>query len=579
MNRLAAGTLRLKDVGQTVALSGWVQKQRDFGDLVFIDLRDRSGICQVVVDKARGADDALLTAAKEVRSEFVVRIDGEVIARREDSRNPKIPTGEVEVLARRMDILNTAETPPFAIEDEVEAAEELRLKYRYLDLRRPSLTGNLVLRDRAAFGVRDYMHRNSFLEIETPMLTRSTPEGARDYLVPSRIHHGMFYALPQSPQIFKQLLMVSGLERYYQIVRCFRDEDLRRDRQPEFTQVDIEASFITEEFVFELIEGLFAHVFPLADIPVKTPFPRLRWQEAMDRFGSDRPDTRFAMELVDVTQIAKTIEFAAFREAASVRAVVVPGGASMSRKKIDDLTEEAKKLGAAGLISVKFDAQRGSSIKKILDDASFDALRNALRANENDLALIVAGKNTTVWDVLGNLRIRVARDQGMIPETWNFLWVIDFPLFEWDEETKRYFARHHPFTSPKLSDVEKLESDPGSVLARAYDVVLNGVELGGGSIRINRPELQSRMFRALGIGPQEARERFGFLLEAFRYGAPPHGGIALGFDRMVMLMARGDSLRDVIAFPKTARAQDLMSEAPSPVDLKQLDELGIRLKG
>jgi aspartyl-tRNA synthetase len=580
MNRIPAGSLRPQNVGQHVTLAGWVQKHRDFGDLVFIDLRDRSGICQVVIDKARGAGEALLSTAKQVRSEFVVRIDGEVIARAEDSRNPKLPTGDVELLARNVEILNTSETPPFAIDDEVEAADELRLKYRYLDLRRPSLARNITLRDNVAFGVRDYMHRQGFLEIETPMLTRSTPEGARDYLVPSRIHHGMFYALPQSPQIFKQLLMVSGMERYYQIVRCFRDEDLRRDRQPEFTQIDIEASFIDEEFVYTLIEGLFSSIFPIANVPVKTPFPRLKWQEAMDRFGSDRPDTRFGMELIDIKRAAESIEFPAFREAQSVRGIVLPGGASLSRKRIDDLTDEAKKLGAGGLIWIKFDAQRGSSIKKFLTDAGFDALRNALRANEGDLALIVAGKTTVVWDVLGSLRSRVARDQGMIPaETWNFLWVVDFPLFEWDEETQRYFARHHPFTSPKLSDVDKLESDRGGTLARAYDVVLNGLELGGGSIRINRPEVQSRMFRALGITDDEARERFGFLLEAFRYGAPPHGGIALGFDRIVMLMARGESLRDVIAFPKTARAQDLMSEAPSHVDPKQLDELGIKLKG
>ena len=579
MDRTPAGTLRKEHVGRTVTLAGWVQKHRDFGDLVFIDLRDRSGICQVVVDKNRGAGEALLANAKQVRSEFVVRIDGEVIARAEDSRNPKLPTGDVEVFAREVEILNTSETPPFAIDDEVDAAEELRLKYRYLDLRRTTLTRNITLRDNVAFGVRDYMHRQGFLEIETPMLTRSTPEGARDYLVPSRIHHGMFYALPQSPQIFKQLLMVSGMERYYQIVRCFRDEDLRRDRQPEFTQIDIEGSFIDEEFVYTLIEGLFAAIFPIGNVPVKTPFPRLTWQEAMDRYGSDRPDTRFGMELVDIKSAAQSIEFPAFREAQSVRGIVVPGGASLSRKRIDDLTEDAKKLGAGGLIWIKFDAQRGSSIKKFLTDSGFDALRNALRAGDGDLALIVAGKNTTVWDVLGNLRSRIASDQGMIPkDAWNFLWVVDFPLFEWDEESQRYFARHHPFTSPRVADVDKLESDPGGTLARAYDVVLNGLELGGGSIRINRPEVQSRMFRALGINETDARERFGFLLEAFRYGAPPHGGIALGLDRIVMLMARASSLRDVIAFPKTARAQDLMSEAPSPVDAKQLDELGIRLK-
>ncbi len=579
MDRISAGTLRLDHAGQHVALAGWVQKQRDFGDLVFIDLRDRSGLCQVVVDKARGAGEALLSAAKEVRSEFVIRLEGEVIARTEESRNPKLPTGDVELLARRLEILNSAETPPFAIDDDVEAAEELRLKYRYLDLRRPALTRNLVLRDRVAFAVRDYMHGNGFLEIETPMLTRSTPEGARDYLVPSRIHRGMFYALPQSPQIFKQLLMVSGMERYYQIVRCFRDEDLRRDRQPEFTQVDIEASFIDEEFVYALIEGLFAQIFPPEGIPVRPPFPRLRWQEAMDRFGSDRPDTRFGMELIDIATAVGTIDFPAFREAQSVRAIVVPGGATLSRKRLDELAEEAKKLGAGGLVWIKFDAQRGSSIKKFLNDAAYDALRNALRAQENDLALVVAGKQTVVWGVLGALRLRVARDQGLISaDRWDFLWVVDFPLFEWDDETQRYFARHHPFTSPKLSDVEKLESDPGTTLARAYDVVLNGLELGGGSIRINRADVQSRMFRALGIGSEEARQRFGFLLDAFRYGAPPHGGIALGFDRIVMLMARAESLREVIAFPKTARAQDLMSEAPSAVDTKQLDELGITLK-
>src|SRR5437763_4443364 len=344
MNRVSAGTLRLENVGQKITLAGWVQKQRDFGDLVFIDLRDRSGICQVVIDKGRGADDALLAAAKSARSEFVVRIDGNVIRRAADSVNPKLPTGEIELLAVGMEILNPSETPPFMIEDEVDAAEELRLKYRYLDLRRPALTQNIVLRDRVAFGVRDYMHRQGLLEIETPMLTRSTPEGARDYLVPSRVHHGMFYALPQSQQIFKQLLIVSGMERYYQIVRCFRDEDLRRDRQPEFTQVDIEASFIDEEFVYTLIEGLFSEIFPTGNVPVTTPFPRMRWQEAMDRFGTDRPDTRFAMELIDITTAAKSIEFVAFREGQTVRAIVVPGGAAMSRKKIDELTEEAKKL-------------------------------------------------------------------------------------------------------------------------------------------------------------------------------------------------------------------------------------------
>jgi aspartyl-tRNA synthetase len=579
MSRQFAGTLRAANAGESITLNGWVQKQRDFGELIFVDVRDRSGVCQVVVDRERGADDELFAIAKELRSEFVVRIDGKVEMRAEAQRNAKIATGDVELVATKIEILNRSAPPPFPIEDETDAAEELRLKYRYLDLRRAPLTNNLILRHKVAFAVREFMNRNGFLEIETPMLTKSTPEGARDYLVPSRVHHGNFYALPQSPQIFKQLCMVAGLERYFQIARCFRDEDLRRDRQPEFTQVDIEASFIDEEFVFDLIERMFAEIFPLANIHPPAKFPRMTWTEAMNRFGIDRPDMRFGMELVDITDAAKTIEFEPFKAAQTVRAIVVPGGASQSRKQIDTLAEEAKKLGAGGLIWIKFDAQKGSSIKKFLNDASFDSLRTALSANENDMALIVAGKQTLVWDVLGQLRLRVAKELGMIPaERFDFLWVTNFPLFEWDEETQRYFARHHPFTSPAIEDLDKLESDRGNTYARAYDVVMNGLELGGGSIRINQPEVQSRMFRALGISDEDAQSRFGHLLEAFRYGAPPHGGVALGLDRIVMLMARGESLRDVIAYPKTARAQDLMSDAPSPVDDRQLAELGIALR-
>jgi aspartyl-tRNA synthetase len=579
ITRTYAGTLRNEHAGTTVTLNGWVQKRRDFGDLVFIDLRDRSGVVQIVVDLGRGTAADVVERAKELRSEFVVRIEGEVVSRSAESRNSKMPTGDIEVVARGVEILNRADTPPFAIEDETDAAEELRLQYRYLDLRRQPLTRNLMLRHNVAFKVRDFMNRYGFLEIETPMLTKSTPEGARDYLVPSRVHKGTFYALPQSPQIFKQLCMVSGLERYFQIARCFRDEDLRRDRQPEFTQIDVEASFIDEEFIYELIEGLFTEIFPLAGIEVTTPFPRMTWQEAMERFGSDRPDTRFAMELTDISAAAKAIDFAPFRDAATIRAIVVPGGATLSRKKIDELTEETKKLGATGLVWMKFDAQKGSSIKKFLDDAAFESLRTALAANENDLALIVAGKPQLVFDVLGNLRLRVAKEQGLIPdESWKFLWVTDFPLFEWDEESQRYFARHHPFTSPTVDALDKLESDPGAVLARAYDVVLNGLELGGGSIRINKPEVQQRMFAALGISSEEAQSRFGFLIDAFRYGAPPHGGIALGLDRIVMLMSRAESLRDVIAFPKTARAQDLMCDAPSTVDEKQLEDLSLSLR-
>jgi len=573
------GTLRKEHTGTSVTLHGWIQKRRDFGELVFLDLRDRTGIAQIVVDKERGAGDALVATAKELRSEFVVRVEGEVVERADAQKNPKLPTGDIEVVAKNIVILNRAETPPFPIEDDTDAAEELRLQYRYLDLRRPSLARNLTLRHKMLTAVRNYFDRNGFLEIETPVLTKSTPEGARDYLVPSRVHKGQFFALPQSPQIFKQLCMVAGLERYFQIARCFRDEDLRRDRQPEFTQIDVEASFIDEEFIYRTMEGLFAEIFPLANIEVTTPFPRMTWQEAMDRFGIDRPDTRFGMELVDVTAVAKTTAFEPFQSAATVRGIVVPNAASFSRKRIDDLTEEAKKLGATGLVWVKFNAEKQSSIRKFLDDAAFDALRGVTRANEGDMALLVAGPTTKVWNVLGSLRLKIAGEEKMIPaETWRFLWVTDFPLYEWDEESGRFFARHHPFTSPRIEDLDDLESDPGSVLARAYDLVLNGIELGGGSIRINQPELQQRMFRALGISDEEARDRFGFLIDAFRYGAPPHGGIAFGVDRIAMMMARAESLRDVIAFPKTARAQDLMCAAPSAVDGKQLDELGIAVR-
>ena len=578
------GTLRKDHVGQTVTLNGWVQKQRDFGELVFIDLRDRTGICQVVIDRERGALPELVAVAKELRGEFVVRITGNVVERADAQKNAKLPTGDVEVVPTAIEILNRADTPPFPIDDDVDAAEELRLQYRYLDLRRPTLTRNLMLRHKMIFATRNYFDRLGFLEVETPILTKSTPEGARDYLVPSRVHKGQFYALPQSPQIFKQLCMVAGLERYFQIARCFRDEDLRRDRQPEFTQIDVEASFIDEEFIYAMIEGLFAEIFPVANIPVTTPFPRMTWQEAMDRFGIDRPDTRFGMELNDITDVAKTLDSQPFNHAASiagttgsVRAIVIPGGDSLSRKQLDTIKDETGKLCDE---ERDFKMAAKLSAFKKLSAEQYDALLRALNASDNDAILVVASsKNTVVWDVLGTMRLRIAKERNLIPEErWNFLWVTDFPLFEWDDESQRYFARHHPFTSPALDQVDQLESDPGVVLARAYDVVLNGLELGGGSIRINQPELQRRMFRALGITDEEARSRFGFLIEAFRYGAPPHGGIALGVDRMAMLMSRSESLRDVIAFPKTARAQDLMCEAPSEVDDKQLVELGIALR-
>jgi aspartyl-tRNA synthetase len=576
--RIPAGSLRREHAGERVTLAGWIQKHRDFGELVFIDLRDRSGICQVVADQERTGLGETVRQAKELRTEFVVRVTGTVVERAPEQQNPKLATGDIELLADEIELLNAADTPPFPIEDDTTASEDLRLKHRYLDLRRPSLQKNLVLRSRVAFLVRQYMHEQGFLEIETPILTRSTPEGARDFLVPSRVNRGEFYALPQSPQLFKQLLMVSGLERYYQIAKCFRDEDLRRDRQPEFTQVDIEASFIDEEFVFSLIEGLFAAIFPAAGVEVKIPFPRMSWHEAIDRYGIDRPDTRFGMELADLSGWAAAIDFAPFRTAEKIKAIVVPGGAAFSRKRIDELTDYAKLFKAPGLIWVKFDEQKTSSIKKFMPEEQHDALRTMLGAGAGDMALIVAGSSTVVADALANLRLRVAREEKMIPENrWDFLWVVDFPLFEWDEETGRYFARHHPFTSP-AGDPKATLGDRASALARAYDVVLNGLELGGGSIRINRPDVQHAMFDALGITPEEARERFGFLLEAFRYGAPPHGGIALGLDRMVMLMAGAESLRDVIAFPKTTTAQDLMCSAPSAVDPAQLNELGIALR-
>ncbi|MFN2442032.1 MAG: aspartate--tRNA ligase [Thermoanaerobaculia bacterium] len=582
--RSSAGSLTRQAIGERVRLEGWVQKQRDFGELVFVDIRDRSGIAQVVFDRERGVPPELISSAKELRSEFVVSITGTVHERSPEARNSKMATGEIEVLAESLTLLNRSDTPPFLIEEEVTANEDLRLKYRYLDLRRPPLTRNLELRSEVSFRIRDYLHKNGFLEIETPILTKSTPEGARDYLVPSRVSKGEFYALPQSPQLFKQLLMVSGLERYYQIARCFRDEDLRADRQPEFTQIDIEASFIDQEFIFGLIEGMFARVFPAAGIPVTTPFPRMTWEEAMDRFGIDRPDTRFDMELKDLAEAVSAVEFAPFRQALQsdglVKGIRVAGGGGFSRKRLDELGETAKQFGAGGLIWIKFEAEgaTSSSIRKFLTDEGAASIRAALGASEGDLGLIVAGTKNVVWDSLAHLRLRIAREEDLIPTNrWDFLWVVDFPLLERDEEANRWAARHHPFTSPRPEDVDRLESDPGSVLARAYDVVLNGLELGGGSIRINTPELQSRMFRTLGIQAEEAQERFGFLLDAFRFGAPPHGGIALGLDRMVMMMARAASLRDVIAFPKTASGQDLMTDAPSRVDEAQLRDLGIAL--
>lgn len=581
-SRVQAGSLRRRDAGQNVTVAGWVRKQRDFGELIFIDLRDRSGLLQLVLDQARSSPE-LMQMARDIRSEFVLRVTGLVVEREAERRNPELPSGEIELLVQQMEVLSRSDTPPFVVEEDTSASEETRLEYRYLDLRRPNLTRNMILRDAVCRQVRSVLQKTGFLEIETPILTASTPEGARDYLVPSRVHPGEFYALPQSPQLFKQLLMVSGLERYYQIARCFRDEDIRSDRQPEFTQIDIEASFVDEEFLFDLIEKMFVAVFPEAGIHPATPFPRLTWRDAIDRFGTDRPDLRYAMEIVDATELASKISFPPFAEAAGndevVRGIVVPRGSGLSRKRLDALTEEAKSLGAGGLVWVKLGTEPSSSIRKFLEAADYQRLREHFSAGSDDLLLMIVGPWEKASSILGDLRIRIAGEEGMIPEhQWKFVWIVDFPLFEFNAEDSRWYARHHPFTSPKPEHEESIESDPGSAIARAYDIVLNGLELGGGSIRIHRPEMQRKMFRALGIEDAEAEEKFGFLMEAFRYGAPPHGGIALGLDRIVMLMAGASSIRDVIAFPKTARGQDLMAGAPSPVAEKHLRELSISLK-
>ena len=578
--RRPAGALRAADAGKAVFLQGWVARRRDLGDLIFLTLRDRSGLVQVVFDRQRCPPEAV-TAAGEARSEDVVSIQGEVVLRAPAQRNLELPTGEIEVVASSIEFLARSQTPPFVVEDRTNATEELRLEYRYLDLRRPALQKNFVLRDEIAFRVRRVLHDRGFLEIETPMLTRSTPEGARDFLVPSRVHPGQWYALPQSPQLFKQILMISGFEKYYQIARCFRDEDLRADRQFEFTQVDLEISFPTEEDVFDTVEAFLVEAFAAAEIAVDRPFRRLSYRESMDTYGTDRPDLRYELPLCDLSEAAAGSGFAPFEKALSsggtVRGLRVPGGGAFSRKRLDELTERAREHGAAGLLWVKKAADGISSpAKKALPPAHLDSLIARSGLSDGDLLLIVADKAKAAFAALAALRAQAARELKLIDESrYVFCWVTEFPLLGLDEESGEWFPMNHPFTAPRDEDLERLESDPGSVRARAYDVVVNGWELGSGSIRIHRAELQERVFRRLNIGEEEAKERFGFLLQALRYGAPPHGGIALGLDRICAIAAGATSLRDVIAFPKTTSGICLMTQAPARVLPEQLAELGL----
>ena len=571
------------NIGEKVTIMGWVQKNRNKGGLIFVDVRDRSGLIQVVFEEG-STEKELLDKAAKLRSEFVVAVVGTVEAR-SGAVNENLATGEIEIKPEELRVLSEAETPPFPIEENSKTKEELRLKYRFLDLRRPDIQRNLIMRSKVATLTRQFLAEEGFLEIETPFLIKSTPEGARDYLVPSRVHPGDFYALPQSPQIFKQLLMCSGYDRYFQIVKCFRDEDLRADRQPEFTQIDMELSFVDVDDVIDVNERLLQKLFKeVLNIDVQLPIQRMTWQEAMDRFGSDKPDIRFGMELVNVTETVKECEFAVFKNAiengGTVRGINAKGQGAMPRKKIDKLVDFAKDYGAKGLayIAIQEDGAVKSSFAKFMTEEEMQALIKAMDGENGDLLLFAADKNTVVWAALGALRLELARQMELLDKNeYKFLWVTEFPLLEWSEEENRFTAMHHPFTMPMEEDLKYIDSDPGRVRAKAYDIVLNGTEVGGGSVRIFNQEIQKKMFEVLGFTPEQAQEQFGFLLNAFKYGVPPHAGLAYGLDRLVMLMAKQDSIRDVIAFPKVKDASDLMTEAPAAVETAQLEELGLEL--
>ena len=572
------GELRLSDAGRTVTLAGWVQRVRKMGGMTFVDLRDRYGITQLVFD-SDAAD--LFEKANKLGREYVVQITGTVAER--SNKNKNIPTGEIEIIVKDLKVLNRSDIPPFTIEDETDGGDDLRMKYRYLDLRRPCVRKNLELRHRMAFEIRRYLDSKGFLEVETPVLIKSTPEGARDFVVPSRMNPGQFYALPQSPQTFKQLLMVSGFDRYFQIVKCFRDEDLRADRQPEFTQIDCEMSFVEQEDVLQMFEGLVKHIFKyVKDIDFTEPFPRMTWADAMKYYGSDKPDTRFGMKFVELKDLTEGSGFAVMDSAPYVGAIVASGCAGYTRKQLDKLTDFVKRpqVGAKGMMWVKYEADGSikSSVGKFFTDEQIRTWLDRAEAKAGDLMLILAGETMKTRKQLSELRLEMGSELGLRdPQKFSCLWVIDFPLFEWDDETQRYYAMHHPFTSPNPEDIDKLDSDTGAVRATAYDMVVNGNELGGGSIRIHDSELQDHMFRLLGLSEEEARYTFGFLMNAFKYGAPPHGGLAFGFDRFVSILAGLDSIRDVIAFPKNNAGRDMMIDAPSEIDDSQLDELQIKV--